>query len=229
MYQLLTGKLPFQGQSYQSVLHQVVNMEIPPPSNFRLDIPEKVEAIVMKATAKKREERFQSWDDFGNALQAALKPEPGGTRKDWHDATESEKFEMLRSLAFFAEFSDAELWEVLKIGSWQSFPPGITIMREGEAGDFFCVIVSGEVRVSRHGKLIASLEAGECVGEMAYLSKKHKQRGANVEAVGEVQVINIRTADLELASESCRYRFEKAFLAILVERLALSNARYTGA
>jgi serine/threonine protein kinase len=229
MYQLLTGGLPFQGQNYKSVLHQVVNMEMPPPSNFRLDIPEKVEAIVMKATAKKREDRFQSWDEFGNALQAALKPAQGDARKDWHDTTESEKFEMLRGLAFFADFNDAELWDVLKIGTWQSFPPGITIMHDGEACDFFCVIVSGEVRVSRHGKLITILEAGECVGEMAYLSRKNKLRGADVASVGEVQVIIIRTADFELASESCKNRFDKAFLAILVERLTLSNARFTGA
>jgi len=229
MYQLLTGQLPFKGQSYQSVLHQVINMDMPPPSNFRLDIPEKVEAIVMKATAKRREDRFQSWDDFGNALQAALKPAPGGAHRDCRDATESEKFEALKSLAFFADFDDGELWEVLKLGTWQSFPPGINLMREGEACDFFCVIVAGEVKVSRHGKLIAELGAGDCVGEMAYLSKKTRERSADVDAVDEVQVITIGTAGLELASESCRHRFDKAFLAILVERLAASNARFTGA
>jgi serine/threonine protein kinase len=229
MYQLLVGRLPFVGQSYQSVLHQVVNIEMPPPSNFRLDIPEKVEAIVMKAAAKKRADRFQSWDDFGSALQSALKPGPGGARKDWHDATESEKFEMLKSLAFFADFSDTDLWEVLKFGTWQSFPPDLAVMREGEACDFFCVIVSGEVQVSRLGKPIVNLQAGECVGEMAYLGRKNKHRSADVTAVGEVQVVNIHTQDLDLASETCRNRFDKAFLAILVERLALSNARFTGA
>ncbi len=72
MYYLLTGHLPFHGNSTESVLHQVVNSEMPPPSNFRLDITQRVEDVVLKATAKKREDRFKSWDKFGLALQQAL-------------------------------------------------------------------------------------------------------------------------------------------------------------
>jgi serine/threonine protein kinase len=71
-YQLLTGRLPFKGDSTQSVLDLLVKAEFAPPSDFRLDIPEKLEAIVLKAMAKNPADRFQSWDRFGKALQQAL-------------------------------------------------------------------------------------------------------------------------------------------------------------
>jgi serine/threonine protein kinase len=71
-YQLLTGRLPFKGDTTQSVLDLLIKAEFPPPSDFRLDIPEKLEAIVLKAMAKNPADRFQSWDRFGKALQQAL-------------------------------------------------------------------------------------------------------------------------------------------------------------
>lgn len=71
MYQLLTGRLPFYGKDTMDVLKQIVETEPPPPSNFRLDISERLEAVVLKAMAKKPADRFQSWDRFGKALQDA--------------------------------------------------------------------------------------------------------------------------------------------------------------
>ncbi len=41
------------------------------------------------------------------------------------------------------------------------------------------------------------------------------------------QVISIRTDDLEQASDACRHRFDRAFMAILVERLTMANSRIT--
>jgi eukaryotic-like serine/threonine-protein kinase len=228
MYQLLTGRLPFTGSNYQSVLHQVVNFQMPPPSDFRLDIPQKIEAIVVKATAKKPEDRFQSWDEFGAALQGALKPDHANDGRVWADSTDSEKFSLLRSFSFFSEFEDVELWETLKLAQWQSYPAGITVMRENEIGEYFCVVLAGEVKISRQGRTITILGPGECVGEMAYLRKADGKRGADVVAAEELQLLTIRTTELEAASESCRHDFDRAFLSLLVERLALANARLTG-
>jgi len=43
------------------------------------------------------------------------------------------------------------------------------------------------------------------------------------------RVITIRTEDLERASDACRNRFDRAFMAILVERLTLANTRLIAA
>ena len=233
MFQLLTGRVPFEGKKYKEVLQQVVNNDVPPPSKFRLDVPEAIDAIVLKATARNRDHRYLGWEEFSAALQNALRPAesaPKAVAREWGDATDSEKFEFLKGLPFFAEFRESELWEVLKIGQWQKFPAEITIMREGEEdGDFFCFIAAGEVKISRHGKTITLLGSGECIGEMAYLGKTNKTRAADVTACEDVQLMTIRTADLEAASESCRHHFSRAFLALLVDRLALANQRLIGA
>jgi serine/threonine protein kinase len=71
MYQLLTARLPFQGENIEALLDNVVNQPMRPPSDFRLDITERVEAIVMRATAKKKEDRFRTWDAFSAALAKA--------------------------------------------------------------------------------------------------------------------------------------------------------------
>jgi serine/threonine protein kinase len=72
MYQLVSGRLPFRGEKYQDVLQLVVNAPLQPPSDFSLDVPQKFEDIVLKAMAKKPEQRYQSWEEFGMDLQGAL-------------------------------------------------------------------------------------------------------------------------------------------------------------
>jgi len=98
-------------------------------------------------------------------------------------------------------------------------------MREGESGDFFCMVAAGEVKVTKRRKLLNVLSAGECFGEMAYLSKAGQQRSADVSVMREAKIITIPTQALERASEACRHRFDRAFLEIMVERLSMANAR----
>jgi serine/threonine protein kinase len=71
MYQLLTGRLPFHGENIDALLENVINAPMKPPSDFRLDITDRVQAIVMRATAKKKEDRYKSWESFSIALAKA--------------------------------------------------------------------------------------------------------------------------------------------------------------
>jgi CRP-like cAMP-binding protein len=72
------------------------------------------------------------------------------------------------------------------------------------------------------------LRAGEPFGEMAYLSRKEQARGADVTVAADASIISIPTRRLDQASESCRHNFDRAFMEILVERLALANLRLSG-
>ena len=138
---------------------------------------------------------------------------------------ESEKFSTLRSLKFFTGFNDAELWEVMRMASWESAAAGHALMHEGEPGNFFCILASGEARVSKNNRLLNVLGSGDCLGEMSYLAGVGKRRGADVRIEKPSRLIRIRNADLDQASDACRHRFDRAFLHLLVERLALSNER----
>jgi eukaryotic-like serine/threonine-protein kinase len=60
LYELLTGRPPFVGESPVSVAYQHVREPAAPPSSLDPDLPPEIDAIVMKALAKPVEERYQS-------------------------------------------------------------------------------------------------------------------------------------------------------------------------
>ena len=223
MYQLLTGTLPFTATNNFSMMYQITAVDPGPPSLRRKEIPAPVDRIVKKAMEKELARRYQNWEEFSLDLAEAFRS--GQTSDQRQEAADSEKFSAMRQMPFFSGFSDAELWEVLRISQWENLHAGVVIMEDGTRGDFFCILASGEVKVTKRKKLLNVLAPGECFGEMAYLSRNGKERSADVSAMSYSRVIKIRTEDLERASDACRHRFDRAFMAILVERLTLANSR----
>ncbi len=221
MYQLLTGRLPFQGANNYSMIYQIINIEPPSPIEVRPDIPPRIDAIVRRALQKDTERRYQTWDEFAHDLATAL----GTEEKPGQGFAESGKFDTLRGLEFFRQFSDVELWEVLRIASWLRHPRDTVLIRENDIGSSFFIIISGEVRVMKQERLLNVLSAGECFGEMAYLGKQKFQRSASVVALSDIAVIEIRAETLARASELCRHHFHGAFLELLVDRLVKANVR----
>ena len=227
LYTLLAGRLPFQAANNFSLIYQIANVEAPPPSSFRPGIPAAVDAIVQRAMAKELAKRYARWDDFSGELAAAFRSEHFGARKS-QEFADSDRFETLRRLPFFEQFSDAELWEVARISSWRHARVGEALMKEGEPGDFFCILAQGEVTVSKHGKLLNLLRPGEPFGEMAYLSKREHARGADVTVAADASIISVPTLKLAQASEACRHKFDRAFMNILVDCLTMANLRLSG-
>jgi serine/threonine protein kinase len=225
MYQLLTGALPFQASNNFSMMYQITNVEPSLPSSYRKEIPLSVDKIVRKAMQKDLDRRYETWEAFSYDLAEAFRSEQLSNRTE--EVADTEKFNTLRSLSFFNEFADPELWEVMRISAWDNLPAGTTIMQDGDKGDFFCILASGEVKVTKKKKLLNLLTAGECFGEMAYLSRSGNERSADVMTMNDSRVIRIKTEDLDGASDTCRHRFDRAFMAILVERLTLANIRLT--
>jgi serine/threonine protein kinase len=227
MYQLLTGHLPFQASNNFSMMYQITNVEPQPPSSLRPEIPPAVDRIVHKAMQKELEQRYQDWKAFSYDLAEVFRGEETAQKKE--EFADSEKFNTLRGLPFFSNFSDAELWEVMRVSGWEYCKPGKALIFEGETGDFFCLLASGEVKVIKQGRLLNILNAGECFGEMAYISRAGGSvRSADVVTLSDSRVITIRNDDLDRASDICRHKFDRAFMAILVDRLSLSNTRLIG-
>ncbi|HEU4352763.1 MAG TPA: serine/threonine-protein kinase [Burkholderiales bacterium] len=225
MYQMLCGKLPFQGSNKFSIIYQITQQEPAPPSSHLRGVPEALDRIVRRAMQKDAAARYQSGDEFADDLVGALRSASGPARRE--SLGEADKFAALRALGFFKRFAEAELWEVVRIGQWQRVKVGTEIVREGEPGDFFCVLLEGEARVTKNHKLISVLGPGECFGEMAYLSAERRERGATVTASTDAHIVRVPTTELERASVGCRAHFDRAFVSILVERLNLANMRLT--
>jgi len=71
LYQLLTGKRPFDGDSEFAIIHQIISQHPPPPSTLNPQLPAALDAVLARALAKQREERFATAHDFSLALQEA--------------------------------------------------------------------------------------------------------------------------------------------------------------
>ena len=76
LYELLTGRPPFVGESPVSVAYQHVREEPLPPSTVDPDVPASADSIAMKALAKDRQARYQTADEMRADIAAALSGRP---------------------------------------------------------------------------------------------------------------------------------------------------------
>ena len=222
MFMLLTGRAPFKADNIAGLAYQVLNINPPLPSEFRREIPLELDMIVIRALQRETDKRYQTWEQLIDELAGMMKstavlPKQG--------VFETERFNSLRKLLFFKDFSDVDLWEVIRLAEWVTVPKDTVILREGEHGDYFCVLVSGEARVTRKRRLIDTLKAGECLGEMACLGSPGNLRTADVVTTQEVRMLKLGVSAYKKASDSCRIRFERVFLQVLVARLIQANAK----
>ncbi len=223
MYYLLAGRLPFAGANTMSVIYQIVNTEPQPPGAHREGLPPELDAIVMRAIAKDPAQRYAHWDEFGQALAETWKRDQKAEEK--RGTSDAERFSVLRTLPFFREFPENELWEVMRISKWAKFHPDTALIKEGDHGDSFYILAGGYVRVTRGKRTLSVLSAGDCFGEMSYLAqnKGGSHRSATVTTTSDCIVIKIRAEDLRGASLTCRRLFDEKFLNTLVERLEAAN------
>src|SRR5271165_3789170 len=70
LYEMLTGKLPFRGDSQYSLMTAHLNTEPPEPITLRSDLPPGLNQIIMMAMAKEPANRLQTADAFRNALKS---------------------------------------------------------------------------------------------------------------------------------------------------------------
>jgi serine/threonine-protein kinase len=73
LYQLLTDKRPFDGDNDFTIIQQIIGHTPPPPSAFNARLPAAIDAVVARALAKNRDERFATARDFAAALQSAIR------------------------------------------------------------------------------------------------------------------------------------------------------------
>ena len=69
LFEMITGRVPFTGQGYGEVLVQHLTVVPPRPTTIRAEIPPHIENVILKALEKKRENRYESMDDFITAMK----------------------------------------------------------------------------------------------------------------------------------------------------------------
>jgi serine/threonine protein kinase len=221
MYRLLTGRLPFDASSQAGLTYAILNTEPARPMTLRPDLPPLLDEIVMKAIRKDPKERYASWLEFGKDLSQAFTNQ----RLAGEGASDSEKFNKLRDMAFFQDFGDVALWEVVRVSSWKTIPPNKVIIREGDQGESFYLLVDGEVGVTLQGKPLNTIGPGGCFGEILYFTGNTGRRSSSIVATEQISVFEIRAEALRASTDACQVGFNKAFMRVLVDRLSQANLK----
>ena len=72
LYEMVTGRTPFDGGTPIQIATQLVQASPPAPRQFRTDLPAAAEQVILQALAKRCQDRFARTQDFANAFRAAL-------------------------------------------------------------------------------------------------------------------------------------------------------------
>jgi serine/threonine protein kinase len=71
-YELLTGRLPFDGNGYHNLWHQHCHVEPSAPNAVNPTLPKELDAVLLRALAKNPEDRYSSVSAFAHAFQRAI-------------------------------------------------------------------------------------------------------------------------------------------------------------
>jgi serine/threonine protein kinase len=222
LYELLTGRRPFEADSLQMLVEKILHQQAAPPSSVRPSLPKEIDRVVLRAMGKKPEFRYETWADFALALsdvgKLVLPPDA---------IMDSEKYVGLKRVEMLANLSDAELWELTAAGRWTRIAAKQAIVRENEPGKSFFFLAQGQVKVTLDGHLLNTISEGESFGEMAYIRGGVMPRHATVESMTSILLAEFDPEALDQMSLGAQLQLTRALVRNLVDRLDLANARLT--
>ena len=221
LYELLTGRKPFIAENLQALVDKIIKLPALPPSEVRPGLPKELDRVLLRALAKSPAQRYPSWQEFALELsKLGQAVQPSGAIPD------SEKYVVLKSVPMLALLSDAEIWELARAGKWRRLSKNRAVVREKERGTSFFFLARGEAKVTRGGRLLNMIAAGEFFGEMAYIAGG-EARHASVESHTDCLLAEFEPAALDKMSLGAQLQLTRALVRNVSERLALANTRIT--
>jgi CRP-like cAMP-binding protein len=126
---------------------------------------------------------------------------------------------------FLQDFTNEEVYEIIKISQGISFKKDDFLFKENETGNSFFIIISGNVEVFAKNKQnervkLANLSSGHVLGEVSFIDSQ--PRTANVVALDDVEVLLVtgeNFAKLEENNVSLAIKLIKDMEQLMVERL----------
>ena len=136
---------------------------------------------------------------------------------------------LLKKIYLFNDLTNKELEKILKISKLEKHPKDKVIVREGEKGDKFYIILKGKVRISKRvegigEEALAILGPGSFFGEMSLIDDY--PRSADAIANEDVDLLTISREDFEnllFLDKDLAYSVLWAFLRTLSQRLRETN------
>ena len=137
------------------------------------------------------------------------------------------EIDYLKNLSFFEGISKAELELLLELNRIDRYNEGELIIKEDEddeiSAGFYFVILRGSVNIKKQNKKLATLEKGDCFGEVAYLT--NEKRTADVIAISDetlVMEINGKKIDT-IKTSDMRNKLIRRIAVTLAKKLTNTN------
>lgn len=216
LFHLLAGRLPFRAANPAQLVYKIINADPPSVSQLNPDVPEQMDAVIRKALEKDLYSRYKNGAEFAKDLAAVRYK----ILDDTAVPTDTSRFKVLRKLAFFTEFDDIELWEVLRLCAWRRVDEHVTLVHERDPDQRFGIVLEGRVELSIDGRRVFEFGVGEVFGEDAWLDEREHRRKITVVTLTPLTYLEINPAALALATDEVRENFRKEVATVLVRRFA---------
>ena len=216
-YGMLAGTPPFAAKGLSSLIQKVVNEDPRALPEVRPEVSEPIWRVVRKMLTKDLAGRYKSGAEIVADLDRIIE----ALERSPVMLSEEQKIEKMKELAFFARFSKNELKEVARVADWRDYGAGEPVFSEGLKEKAFYVVAEGSVAVTINGTRIRDLEAGDCFGEMEYLSDTG--RTATVLTNRDSTIVKVERDFKEWASLPTQVRLNRSFQEVLIERLQATS------
>jgi len=131
----------------------------------------------------------------------------------------------LKSIWLFSSCSGAELRKIRASLDALSVPAGKVLVEEGRIGQEFFIIVEGKATVTRNGRKVATLSAGDHFGELALLDRR--PRSASVVSTTDMDMLVMSQRQFNGLLESVP-TIARKLLSALATRLREADAKAFG-
>ncbi len=129
----------------------------------------------------------------------------------------TQKIDLIKRAPLFARCTRRELAEIAGLADEIDLPEGKDLIRQGERGREFFVLLEGEAEVRRDGETVETMRAGDFFGEIALVSKV--PRTATVTATSPVRALVVTDRDFRALLEHTP-QIQQKVLEALAERVA---------
>ncbi len=127
-----------------------------------------------------------------------------------------EKLEKLKQVPLFAHLGRRETERLSMLADELEVPDGQVLTRQGASGGEFFIVLDGQVAIEKDGRRIATMNAGDFLGEIALIDGKPRTATARAEGTARLMVIG-RAPFHELMDEFPQVRV--SVLEALAERV----------
>ena len=134
----------------------------------------------------------------------------------------AEIVDYLKDLDLFRGVPDEDLADIAAIARIVEFDEGQFICRQGEEGQDLFAIIAGSVSIQQGSRVLAKVDTGEVVGELAFLDQQ--PRSADVVAAEPLRLLEIRGHDFQPLIEQ-HGTLARKLLQVLAARIRRTSSR----